>query len=263
MTPTDEIQRIAALDPAADREPTGPELLRAQSTLDAIIDGRFEEKTPASAPRGQRRLRLGLAGTGLAGAAAAVVILAGGGTTGGGGEAQAAWKATPERTTQAQALEQARRCSTTWGGVPGGGVKASDVLLAETRGAGVLTLVKRGGGLVECLTVPGQGTEPPSWTVLDDRGQRAPKPASADRATLVSQGTHGDDGAKKFSDAVGRAGADVTGVSVRTADGTLVHASVAGGWWAAWWPGESAPVKVEVRTKQGASSFAPDALMAG
>jgi hypothetical protein len=98
---------------------------------------------------------------------------------------------------------------------------------------------------------------------VDDPGQRAARPEAADRVTLVSQGTTGDDGAQRLSDAIGVAGADVTGVDVTTSDGTVVHATVANGWWAAWWPGETAPVEVEVHTDDGSTTAAPDDLMGG
>jgi hypothetical protein len=54
----------------------------------------------------------------------------------------------------------------------------------------------------------------------------------------------------------GRTGAGVTAVSIKRSDGSTVQASVANGWYLAWWPGTIAATNAEVTTASGMSTVA-------
>jgi len=54
--------------------------------------------------------------------------------------------------------------------------------------------------------------------------------------------------------AIGQAGSGVTGVTIDLSGGTNVTATVAGGYFAAWWPGDTEATSAQVSTDQGVST---------
>jgi hypothetical protein len=54
----------------------------------------------------------------------------------------------------------------------------------------------------------------------------------------------------------GRTGAGVTAVTIERSDGSSVQATVAGGWYLAWWPGTVAATNAQVATASGTSTVA-------
>jgi hypothetical protein len=54
----------------------------------------------------------------------------------------------------------------------------------------------------------------------------------------------------------GRTGAGVTAVTIELSDGSSVEATVAGGWYLAWWPGSVAATNAEVTSSSGTSTVA-------
>ena len=82
-------------------------------------------------------------------------------------------------------------------------------------------------------------------------GTHTPPPVPAGHVSIVSSGSHTtppDEGSQHFSELVGRTGPGVTGVTLRLRDGTRVRASLANGWFLAWWPGTQGGTATEVTT---------------
>ena len=81
-----------------------------------------------------------------------------------------------------------------------------------------------------------------------------PPRVPAGHVSIVSSGsttTPPDEGSQHFSLLVGRTGPGVTGVTLRRRNGTRVTASLANGWFLAWWPGTQGGTATEVTTSMG------------
>ena len=80
-----------------------------------------------------------------------------------------------------------------------------------------------------------------------------PRPVPAGHVSIVSSGsttTPPAEGSQHFSLLVGRTGRGVTGVSLTLRDGTRVTASLANGWFLAWWPGTQRGTATHVTTSK-------------
>jgi hypothetical protein len=220
-----DLDRLAVLDPARDREPSPMEWARSQAFLERVIEGTAES---TARPPLRRWLFAGAAATALgAVAAVAVPALLPGATE----QAVASWTAQPTARTGEEVLPQAKACAAN--GVAGERTAtASDVLLAEQRGKATLLIQRKGPTLVECLMV-GDDDRAASMALIDEAEIVVPPAGTVDLETMGSYGG----GDSQWSDMIGLAGPDVTGVEVRLDNGTVVRASVKNGWWAAWWPG--------------------------
>jgi hypothetical protein len=117
--------------------------------------------------------------------------------------------------------------------------------IADTRGPYTFVVLAGADGTATCLTGPdparivglGAVFEPPG------AGLRA---APADGIVELGIGyTSVDGGGRGFSHAEGKAGAGVKAVRFVLADRTRVTASVANGWYLAWWPGNRPVAAVE------------------
>jgi hypothetical protein len=79
----------------------------------------------------------------------------------------------------------------------------------------------------------------------------------AGHVTIVSSGstsTPPAEGSQHFSQVVGRTGRGVNRVTLRLHDGTRVTASLANGWFLAWWPGTQRGTATEVTTSKGTAA---------
>jgi hypothetical protein len=247
-----DLDRLAVLDPARDREPTPMEWTRAEAFVERVIDGSAES---TARPPVRRWLLAGAAATALgAVAAVAVPALVPGATE----QAVASWTAQPTARTGDQVLPQAKACAAN--GVAGETVaKASDVLLAEQRGEATLLIQRKDATIVECLMV-GDGDRAASMGLIDEAAIVAPPAGTVNLETMSS---YGDDDSQ-WSNIVGLAAPDVTAVEVRLDNGTLVQASVKAGWWAAWWPGaeggEVDTLSVIVHSAAGTTTHRPSEM---
>jgi hypothetical protein len=247
-----DLDRLAVLDPARDREPTPMEWARSQAFVERVIEGSAES---TARPPMRRWLFAGVAATALgAVAAVAVPALVPGATE----QAVASWTAQPTTRTGDQVLPQAKACAAN--GVAGETVaKASDVLLAEQRGDATLLIQRKGGTIVECLMV-GDDDRAASMGLMEEAAIVAPPAGTVGLETMSSYGE--DDG--QWSNIVGLAAPDVTAVEVRLDNGTLVQASVKAGWWAAWWPGpeggEADAFSVIVHSGSGTTTHRPSEM---
>lgn len=110
-------------------------------------------------------------------------------------------------------------------------------LLAEQRGDFTFVLSGNGAWAVGCLT----GPTPALTEVTTVDLTRSPVPPDAGGVDVLDVSDEGGAaGTPTVALVAGRAGAEVDGVDVTAADGTVTHATVADGHWSAWWPSQRA-----------------------
>jgi hypothetical protein len=191
------------------------------------------------------------------------------------GSAFASWTPTPAAATTAQVNAAQVQCdavlanATPWAAadeekfgvhLPNVPTSAAQLAgraerLAEQRGDFTFVLSTNGTWAVGCLAAPGVSQ------VLTEAGTvdltlRAATLAADGVDTLGFEGEGTFDGSSAAL-AYGRVGERVTAVDVTTVDGRIVHATVADGYWSAWWPTTGDPrmgdAQVVVRLVDGTS----------
>ncbi|MHB1539299.1 MAG: hypothetical protein ACYCYN_12530, partial [Solirubrobacteraceae bacterium] len=123
-------------------------------------------------------------------------------------------------------------------------------LAGDTRGPYTLLVLGAGSRRETCLVGPaGSGRRQVAQVVLGTSQRQAP-PAngiSEARGGLEVFGRHR--GALSY--ALGRAGANVTGVTIELHGGQHVLATTSKGWFLAWWPSARTPLAAEIATRAG------------
>jgi hypothetical protein len=113
-------------------------------------------------------------------------------------------------------------------------IGALTVVLAERRGQWTYALLANGNNVADCLQ--NQNTTVDTSIGQSSGSEVAPRPTVRGVTTITMTGSTADGGGS-FWTAYGRAGTDVAKVVVNGPIGP-VTATVTGGYWAAWWPGE-------------------------
>jgi hypothetical protein len=189
-----------------------------------------------------RRLRPPVAIGWVASAAAAagtlaVIISLGAGAP----NAFAGWTAKPTKPTPGQLAAAGTACQhsqTSVSGLP--------LALADTRGPFTFSVYADSQSTISCI----QG---PSFVALSQSQASSPVNVPANRVLLSSM-HRSDRGGHAFGFAYGRTGAGVSAVTLVLGDGTRVQASVANGWFVAWWPGSQALESAELTTPAGSAT---------
>jgi hypothetical protein len=115
--------------------------------------------------------------------------------------------------------------------------------LTDTRGPFTFSVYAAGGSSAICISGP-------SFTAVSATVASRPENVPAGRlAPSISHLTNRDGHAYSFAE--GRAGAGVSGVTFILDDDTKVKATVANGWFVAWWPGPHAAKAAEIATPTG------------
>jgi len=112
----------------------------------------------------------------------------------------------------------------------------------DSRGPFTLALFARGEKLAACLQGAAGGN-------AISMGSASPGPVPAGRIAVDDVYGSGAIGGPSSTAIEGRVASDVSGVSLTLSDGTTVQATVASGWFVAWWPSSA-----RVRTALVASS---------
>lgn len=259
---TADLDRLAVLDPAVDRQPSAEEWARSRAHVDRVISGQYDERVAPSPRRPVWQRRLVLVGAAAAAAvAASVAVPTLVPTT--ADKAFASWTAQPTAVTGQQVLPTARACARAWND---SGADPSDVLLAEQRGHASLLIMKTPDGTAECLSFE-PGTAGPSMGLTEGPLQ----PPAGDGIRLETRSSAGGgggllhtlrtlgDGPEWYSNFIGSAGPGVSAVDLMMGDGRVIHTSMSAGWFAAWWPGDEGGLadgggmKVVVHTTSGAT----------
>lgn len=190
----------------------------------------------------------------------------------------AGWTALPTAATAAQVAAAQERCQTgvtrsaeamagyVAGGqpvppldVPRSAAQLADqqVVLAEQRGSFTHLVTTNGQWVLDCLDAPELGDA--VTTVGTTNLAAHPTAPAADSIDRLQGGGVGVPGGENAVVAGGRVGSQVVGVQLRTPEGSTVTASVAGGYWTAWWPateavdGSSWATEVVVQLADGTS----------
>ena len=183
---------------------------------------------PPSRWRAQRHV---LGAVGLSGVAAAVgaVILFGSSAA----PAFAGWTASPTAPLPGQLSAAEQDC----------GAAAGTPVLTDTRGPYTASIYADGS-----TCVGGNGIE-----IRSSRGGGQPPSVPAGTVQLGGVGQSDSDG-HALTMVDGPIGAGVTGVTIARSDGSSVRATVANGWYLAWWPGTERAVTARVATTSGTST---------
>jgi hypothetical protein len=180
---------------------------------------------------------LGAAGTG---AAVALVVSLGSSAT----PAFAGWQATPSIPSPGQLAQAAQAC----------GQDLGSPVLSDSRGPYTASIYANSTTGDVCLS--GDGV-----SVSSRSTSQAPASVAAGQIQSSGGGTR-DSAGNALTLVDGRTGAGVTAVTVDRSDGSSVQATVANGWYLAWWPGAVAATKAEVTTASGTSTVAFPSLPA-
>jgi hypothetical protein len=130
-------------------------------------------------------------------------------------------------------------------------------VLVDSRGPYTVVLFAAAHGAAELSCFSGR--QPMRASLGGSFGTHTPPPVPAGHLSIVSSGsrtTPPDEGSQHFSQLVGRTGPGVTGVILRLPDGKRVTASLANGWFLAWWPGTQGGTATTAKGTTGPSPLA-------
>jgi hypothetical protein len=226
----------------------------------ASVSPEHEARIHASGRRFQTRRRnrlyvaFGSCGTGMAAAltAAAIILSA-------GAPVAAGWTRVP--TTPSPAAIRAATAACNWLNDRSDSNRqlalAGTPVLTDARGSYTSAIYVSAGTARICIS---NGHHTATGLATDPRTMFLYPSVPADQ---VSRPTGGggfapgfpQDGSRtkpnEYNSAYGIAGTAVTGIVIRLADGTTVKATVQGGWYFAWWPGNSSPTAIAATTQSG------------
>ena len=245
---TDLQTRLTHANPVSDDDfaPSFEDLWRRfESTT--VPQRQSRRRLPRTTATG-RRLRLARWATVGAAAVAAVVAVLVVGTTGRGPtSAFAGWSASPTAPASGQLQAAEAAC-----GQRSPALSSLTPTVADTRGPFSLLLYAVNNASSVCVTglptgtligeTSGGGTANATAVAAD-----AIEPAAGQLGVMVADG-------QAFRFLTGQAGANVTGVTLALDDGSNVQATVANGWFAAWWPGTQGVPSAEVTTASGTTT---------
>lgn len=199
--------------------------------------------------RPSRRLALGAVGVlAVAGVVLGLGLPGGSGGTGAGtANAFADWTASPTSPApgQVKAAEAACEGQRPYPGEPSFARATPKVV--DTRGPWTLLVYVEGGSNRLCVVSP-SGVAKHESDGGEPRIALAPG-AIAPRMSGSGSGFEGEH--HPFSRMDGGVGAGVTAATLVLENGTKVKTTIANGWFAAWWPGESRVTSAEVTTASG------------
>lgn len=244
---------LTDLDAAPHRELSPEQLQRAEQHLEVILGGTpmadrrlAPGRGQAAAPRHGRRSTRPLV---LVAAALAVSLgISLSGLFGTGGTAYASWTAVPTPHPAAEQEKLAQECrdslaqgaGQTAGTPTAADLQATDLVVADSRGSWSYVLLSGANDLeATCLVeeddrllgiFPRSSSAVGAYALLS--GLPEPEPQQIIGTGLMSMA--GSEGS--YWSTEGRVGSDVAAVSVLSATGTRIEATVTGGRFAAWWP---------------------------
>jgi len=171
---------------------------------------------------------------GTAGAVAVVISLSAGASN-----AFAGWTPTPTRPAPDQLAAASADCQTQ------SPVAGLPLKLADTRGPFTFAVYADANSSATCI-------KGPTFTSVSSNTTSAPIDVPAGHIFLSSSHATNSGGAYSFAD--GRTGAGVNAVTLVLDDGTNVQATVANGWFVAWWPGVHDVKSADITTPAGTTN---------
>ncbi len=187
-----------------------------------------------------RRRRFGVVSAvsalGVGGAAAALTVVFA--LSSGAAPAFAGWQATPRSPAPARLAQATQACGQDLGGP----------VLTDSRGPYTASISADSTTSDVCLSGNGVSMSSSSTSV-------APVSVAAGQIELDGGGTR-DSAGNALTLVDGRTGAGVTAVTIERTDAGSVQATVANGWYLAWWPGTAAATNAQVTTASGTNTVA-------
>jgi hypothetical protein len=174
-----------------------------------------------------------LGATGVAAAVAAVLTLGSGAAP-----AFAGWQPTPTSPSPGQLAQAAQAC----------GQGLGSPVITDSRGPYTASIY--GDSTTSDVCLKGNGV-----SMSSSSSSGAPTSVAAGKIQLGGGGTR-DAAGNALTLVDGRTGAGVTAVTIKRSDGSSVQATVANGWYLAWWPGTVAARNAQVTTASGTSTVA-------
>ncbi|HEX6339272.1 MAG TPA: hypothetical protein VFZ85_20120 [Jiangellaceae bacterium] len=251
---------LRTLDPADPNvDPHSP---RARATLERILTiepGQHADHRPVKA-RSRRGIRVAVAASATAVTAAAAVVILPSLTT--GDRAFASWTATPSGLSAQAAADAAASCRDAQLDGPGENfvneLRAADAAIAERRGEWTLVALSGSDGF-SALCITDESTSLfRDW--IGSIGTPANYSPPDPRDVVATDLGAGSARAGELSVAAGYAGSDVAGVVYQSAGRGAVEATVSGGRFALWLPGDELEdasrdgVEVEVSYRDGSTA---------
>ncbi|GAB3276872.1 hypothetical protein [Kineosporia babensis] len=239
-----DLEQLGVLDPVRDRVIDPSERRRSELALDRIITGTARTSRPVT----RRPLAIGMAALAVAAAGVVVVPTL---VPSAAEKAFAAWTPTPTSVSPQELLPAAQNCVSAHGAASAT-VSAGDIVLGEKRGIAVSLIVWQGSQALECMSVEDSKTY---------ASQVLPGTPTTPANGLVAVETRSSTGSgdTEYSHVVGSVTDQVTHVDLVLADGRTVQATVADGWWSAWWPGpeagEADTVRVVAHTSDDSTEY--------
>ena len=208
------------------------------------------------------RSRAALLGTtgGVAGAAVAAVLVFTAGSA--PSVAFAGWTASPTPPASGQLQAAESTCSNA-----DSSLASLTPAVADTRGPYTMLVYAASDTITGCITgQPSAGAAPIFMGRIETGGVDA-SPAAAGtiswrQSTGIVGGSATPGGLPAASFVDGQTGTGVTAVTVELEDGSSVQATIANGWFAAWWPGRQRVKTAEVATASGTTTQPPSSTMA-
>lgn len=185
-----------------------------------------------------RRLRVrqlpaigALGATGIATAVAAIVALGSSAAP-----AFAGWQRTPTAPAPGQLAQAAQAC----------GQSLGNPVLTDSRGPYTAAIYARSTTSAVCLS--GNGVS------MSSTSTSAASTSVAAGQIQFNGGGQRDSAGNALTLLDGRTGAGVTAVTIDLSDGSSVQATVADGWYLAWWPGTVTATDAKITTASGTST---------
>lgn len=217
-----------------------------EQSLREALSQRAAQFDPASIARLQaidyrpRQRRFGtLPAVGAVGATGVAAVVAGIVALGSSaGPAFAGWQSTPTTPTPAQLAQAAQTC----------GQGLGSPVVTDSRGPYTASIYADSTSNDVCLS--GNGV-----SMLSRSTSSAPPSVPAGHIEFGGAGMR-DSSLNQLTLADGRAAADVSAVTIELSDGSSVEATVANGWYLAWWPGTATATNAEITTASGTNTVA-------
>jgi hypothetical protein len=184
-----------------------------------------------------RRRRIGkLPAIGALGAGGTAAVIAAIVTLGSSAApAFAGWRPTPNTPAPGQLAQAARAC----------GQDLGSPVLTDSRGPYTASIYADSTTSDVCLSGNGVSMSSSSTSAT-------PASVAAGHVQIDGGGTR-DAAGNALTLVDGRTGAGVTAVTIERSDGSSVQATVANGWYLAWWPGTVTATNAEITTASGTS----------
>jgi hypothetical protein len=204
----------------------------------------YEPRTRRVRPRLAIGALAGAAGT--AGAVVAVISLDASATNAFVGWTPTPTPPSPQQIAEANAACQAKQPPGSEGSARRSPIARLPLKLTDTRGPFTFSVYADATSSAICISGP-------SFTSISGSTASAPVNVPAGRVTLsTSHLTRRDGRAYAFAD--GHTGDGISAVTLILDDGTKVQASLANGWFVAWWPGSHEVKSAEITTPGGVNS---------